>query len=239
MKKGRVFWGILFILAAVYVVISQFGIFPDVGIVCIALTILFAWLCVEGLRSLNFYEMLLPLAGIYWLYQDRLHESLLSFLWISPWAVFGAALLVSIGLSLLFDGNKRRHVMQGVYAGSAGGSADGQQCTGEQIRLENNFGTVIRYVTSDNLKNATLENNFGTLTVYFDNAIVQSGSAFVNIENSFGAVNLYIPKEWKTRCSLAHSFGAVNERGLSLGTSLTEFYLNGDTSFGTVNIYYI
>ena len=29
MKSSKVFWGIFFILAAVYVVISKFGILPD------------------------------------------------------------------------------------------------------------------------------------------------------------------------------------------------------------------
>ena len=32
MKSSKVFWGIFFILAAVYVVISKFGILPDIGV---------------------------------------------------------------------------------------------------------------------------------------------------------------------------------------------------------------
>lgn len=39
MKSSKVFWGIFFILAAVYVVISKFGILPDIGVFSIILTV--------------------------------------------------------------------------------------------------------------------------------------------------------------------------------------------------------
>ena len=48
-----------------------------------------------------------------------------------------------------------------------------EQCTGEQLCCENNFGSAIRYINSDNFKSAKIENNFGSLTVYFDNAAAQ------------------------------------------------------------------
>ena len=50
MKSSKVFWGIFFILAAVYVVISKFGILPDIGVFSIILTVFFLWLFVEGIR---------------------------------------------------------------------------------------------------------------------------------------------------------------------------------------------
>ena len=46
MKSSKVFWGIFFILAAVYVVISKFGILPDIGVFSIILTVFFLWLFV-------------------------------------------------------------------------------------------------------------------------------------------------------------------------------------------------
>ena len=53
MKSSKVFWGIFFILAAVYVVISKFGILPDIGVFSIILTVFFLWLFVEGIRNVN------------------------------------------------------------------------------------------------------------------------------------------------------------------------------------------
>lgn len=80
---------------------------------------------------------------------------------------------------------------------------------GENIKIDNNFGTAIKYVNSDNFCMADVDNSFGSLTVYFDNAIIQSGSAKIKVDNSFGETNLYIPKEWKTENNLGQAFGSV------------------------------
>ena len=111
--------------------------------------------------------------------------------------------------------------------------------SGEEIRCENSFGSAIRYINSDNFRRAAIENNFGSLSVYFDNAIVQEGSANVSVENNFGETNLYIPKEWKIQNNLDRSFGAIRETGSSIGTSSTVLYLNGSANFGEIHLHYI
>ncbi|NSA04660.1 hypothetical protein FHU26_005209 [Clostridium beijerinckii] len=39
MKKERVFWGILFILAGIFMVISKLGYFPDINAFSLILTV--------------------------------------------------------------------------------------------------------------------------------------------------------------------------------------------------------
>ena len=235
MKSSKVFWGIFFILAAVYVVISKFGILPDIGVFSILLTVFLIWVFVEGVRNFNFYEMLFSVAFICIVYDEQLGITALT-----PWTVLGAALLGSIGLTMIFSGvKKKRKIATGQSCSQSYVGSGSEQCTGEQIRCENNFGSAIRYINSDNFKNAVVENNFGVLSVYFDNAIVQSESAFVNVENNFGETNLYIPKEWKVQNNLDRSFDAINEIGSSIGTSNTLLYINGSANFGAINIHYI
>lgn len=84
---------------------------------------------------------------------------------------------------------------------------NGEQCSGEHIRCENNFGSAIRYINSEHFCDAQLENNFGSMSVYFDNAIIAGEAASVEVENNFGETNLYIPKEWKVQNELKRSFG--------------------------------
>ena len=110
---------------------------------------------------------------------------------------------------------------------------------GENIKIDNNFGTAIKYVNSDNFCMADVDNSFGSLTVYFDNAIIQSGSAKIKVDNSFGETNLYIPKEWKTENNLGQAFGSVKTHGVCEGSSNNTLKLKGETSFGEINIYYI
>lgn len=234
MKSRKIFWGIFFILAAVYVIVSKFWILPDIDVFSIIITVFLLWVFVEGIRHVNFYEILLPIACICIVYDEPLGITELT-----PWAVLGAALLGSIGLSMLFPG-KGWHGKGGFAGGNSGaGVSSSEQCTGQNIRCENNFGSAIRYINSDNFCNAQVENNFGSLSVYFDNAIVQGGSAVVNVENNFGETNLYIPKEWKLQNNLERSFGAVNEHGSSIGTSSTVLFVNGSVNFGVINLHYI
>lgn len=233
MKSSKIFWGIFFILAAVYVVVSKFGILPDVGVFSILVTVFLIWLLLEGIRHVNFYEILFSIAGFCIVYDEQLGITELT-----PWTVLGAALLGSIGLSLIFGGFKRKKTAyQFESAGYAG--CGSEQCTGEQLRCENNFGSAIRYINSDNFKSAKIENNFGSLSVYFDNAVVQSGTAVVNVESNFGEVHLYLPKEWRVQNNLDRSFGTIREDGSSIGSSVTVLFLNGSANFGVITIHYI
>ena len=180
---------------------------------------------------MNFWEILFAVAFICIIYDEPLGITALT-----PWTVLGAALLGSIGLSLIFGGKKRKWK---TVTSSSVGTSSSEQYTGEEIRCENSFGSAIRYINSDNFRRAAIENNFGSLSVYFDNAIVQEGSANVSVENNFGETNLYIPKEWKIQNNLDRSFGAIRETGSSIGTSSTVLYLNGSANFGEIHLHYI
>ena len=151
MKSSKVFWGIFFILAAVYVVISKFGILPDIGVFSIILTVFFLWLFVEGIRNV--------ISGRFCSRLRLSVSSMISRLELqhsrrgrcSARHSFG-----SIGLSLIFGGEKRKWK---TVTGNVGTSSS-EQYTGEEIRCENNFGSAIRYINSDNFRRAAIENNF-------------------------------------------------------------------------------
>lgn len=238
MQSKKIFWGLFFILAAVYVVVSQLGMLPDIGVFRIILTVIMLSITVEGIRHVNFYEILIPLAFIAIFYDD-----ILGITKLTPWTVLVAAVFASIGLSMLFRRKRKGSDGRGIameYTQQKGNAGVGSgQCGGERIRFENNFGSAIRYINSDDFREAHIENNFGSLSVYFDNAMVQGGEAYVNVENNFGETNLYIPKEWHVTNDLEHAFGAVNNKGKCMGSSATVLYLKGSANFGVINIYYI
>lgn len=233
MKSKKIFWGVFFILAAVYVIVSKLGMLPDIGTFKILMTAVMVGLLIEGIRYVRFGQILFPLAFI-----GIMYDEVLGITELTPWTLLAAALLGSIGLSMLFHKKKKYyHVNWKENYGNM--DSESEQCNGERIHCENNFGTAIRYINSDNFKNAHVENNFGSVSVYFDNAIVQDESAYVNVESNFGETNLYVPKEWNVRPNLEHSFGAINEKGRCEGTSNTTLYINGEANFGSINIYYV
>lgn len=238
MKKQKLFWGIFFIVMAMIVVVSKLGILPDVGVFSLLATAFLIWMAVDGIRHRNFYEMLFAVAFLCIIYDKPLGIEELT-----PWTVLAAALLLSIGLSLLFGGKrKRKHSIEFEWDsgdGSKGIGSSSEQCSGECIRCENNFGAAIRYINSDNFCKASLENNFGSMTVYFDNAMIQGDTASVKVDNNFGETILYIPKEWKVQNELEHCFGSINEHGKAEGTNSAVLRLKGDTNFGNIEIYYV
>lgn len=237
MKKRKIFWGIFFIVMAMIVVVSKLGILPDVGVFSLLATVFLVWIVVDGIRHRNFYEMLFSVAFLCIIYDKPLGIEALT-----PWTVLAAALLLSIGLSLLFGGRgkKKRNIELEWDSDSGRGiGTSKEQCNGEKIRCENNFGSAIRYINSDNLCRVYLENNFGSMTIYFDNAMIQGDTASVQVDNNFGETNLYIPKEWKIQNELEHCFGSINEHGKAVGTSSAVLYLKGETNFGNIEIYYV
>ena len=227
---GKIFWGLFFILAAVYIVVSKFWILPEISVFSVLLTVFFIWLFIKGIMHRNFWEILFPIAFICIIYDEPLGITDLT-----PWTVLGAALLGSIGLSMIFK-PKKGFLVNG--DGSAIGVSS-EQCTGEMIHCENNFGSQIKYINSDDFRSAHLENNFGTLNVYFDNAVIQGGIATVFVENNFGETVLYIPREWKVQNNITRSFGSVSETGRNEGTSESTVCLQGDCSFGSIEIHYV
>lgn len=232
---GKIFWGLLLILAAAYLVASKLWVLPSISIFTILLTFVLVTVLIRGIKRVNFWEILFSVAFLCILYDEPLGITELT-----PWTVLGAALLGSIGLSLIIKPKKEGHFFFEFNSNSDNqGKLSSEQCSGENIRFENNFGEGIKYINSDNFCSGAFENGFGTLTVYFDSAMIQAQTAAVHIDNSFGEMKLFIPKEWKVVNNLEHSFGNVKEYGRSEGTAGSTLFLDGETSFGNVEIHYI
>lgn len=236
MKKQKIFWGIFFIIAAVLIIISKLGMIPDIGVFSVLASAFLLWMLIEGIKHIDFYEIMFSIAFLCILFDEPLGIEALT-----PWTVLAAALLLSIGLSMLFHGKKRSryHINIDHKSRENYGTSSEEQCSDEHLVCENNFGSAIRYVNSDNFHDARLENHFGSMTIYFDNAIIQGDSAHVDINNHFGMTALYIPKEWKVQTDLKRSFASIEEYGDSAESSNTTLYIHGETSFGHTELHYV
>ena len=61
-NSGKIFWGLLLILAAAYMIVGKMGILPDISIFTILLTVFLVWVMLKGIRKVSFSEILFPLA---------------------------------------------------------------------------------------------------------------------------------------------------------------------------------
>lgn len=232
-NADKLFWGFCFLAGAVALILSKLDYLPSLALVQILLTIFFVWTLIKGLVHVNFGEILFSLAFLACLY-----DKILGITELTPWTVLAAALLGTIGLSLLFPRKRSWHVHSQPQRDPEVIDVPDDQV----IQYENSFGASIKYINSDNFQAAQLKTSFGEMKAYFDNAIIQQGNAQVTLKVSFGNMVLYVPKTWQVIDNTAVSFGDVDIKNSELcqhqpgGPIL---YLTGEVSFGSAVIFYI
>lgn len=236
--KKNVITGIGFLAAAIFVIVGSMGLLGEISVWTLLFTfILVVWL-VKGLFKLQWTVILFSLAFLAILYDGQLGIENLT-----PWPVLGAALLGSIGFSLIFRKSYRHRDANGEFHWNYNGGEGVQMI--EQIEDEHRFssdvafGSIVKYIKCQSLREVVVDNSFGNTTIYFDEAILDNGMAKVDVDNSFGCVKLYIPSEWKVNLRMDESFGHVKNFGSGAVSSDNVLNVFVDTSFGDVEVHYI
>jgi len=232
MKKERIFWGVLFILAGIFMIISKLGYFPDMNVFSLLLTVFLVVVIVKSLLRLNFSGILFPIAFICIIYDKQLGITA-----ITPWTVLIAALFGSIGLSMIFH----KHIKWINHNHNC------EDYEFEKIDVEdeshvgfkNSFGDSIKYINTDKFEQADFDCSFGAMKVYFDNAVMSNENAIVRINASFSGMELYIPKTWNVNDKTNVYLGSVSEKNRNNQTTTNNLTLVGNVSFSGVEIIYI
>lgn len=201
-----------------------------VNVISLILTILLVACMIKSVRHLNFAGILFPVAFLCIIY-----DKVLGITAITPWTVLGAALFGSIGLSILFHNKHHyRHFMHDENFAEIIDQEDGNS-----VQLATSFGSSIKYVNSDDFKQANLKCSFGAMKVYFDNAMIRNNNAIIQLDISFAGVELFIPKEWNVKNQANTSFGEIEEKNKNQTTGIPSVTLVGNISFSGVTIIYV
>ena len=235
-NADKIFWGLCFLAGAVVLIASNLDYldnWPAISIFQVFLTILFVWMLFRGLVHVHFGEILFSIAFLACIYDE-----VLGITELTPWPVLGAALLGSIGLGMIFPKKHNWHIHH--HHQNTPNVIDVPD--DKVIHFENSFGSSIKYINSEDFMKAHLESSFGEMKVYFDNAVIQQGSAQVVIDVSFGNMVLYVPKTWQIVDNTTVSFGALNIKNpdqCQYQNGNPVLYLSGEVSFGGTEIYYV
>lgn len=229
MKRENIFWGVLLIIAAIALILGKLNLFVNVNAFSIILTILFVGMIIKSIIHFNIVGILFPLAFISIIYDKQLGITA-----ITPWTVLFAALLLSIGFSLIFHKNYFYHIEHHRHNEKTISIEDA-----DHIKVDTSFGHTIKYINTDDFIQADLSSAFGGMDVYFDKAKLHQNNGIVNLEISFGGANLYIPKSWTVINKAEVSFGDIEEKNISEKSSENVLTLYGSVSFGNVTIIYI
>lgn len=236
MKKSNLIWGLLLILAGAFLIVSKLGYLGDVNVFSVIASVFLVYIIITSIVKVNFAGILFPLAFLAILYDKELGITS-----ITPWTVLIAALLGSVGLSLVFHKHHHHHNYMGCGRSSDSGKKipDIDSENEGNIVIENNFGSSVKYVNSNSFEQADIDCSFGALKVYFDKTIMKGESAVIKLDVSFSGVELYIPRGWKIQDNTDFSFGGINEKNSSDGVITNTLIITGDVSFSGVDIYYV
>lgn len=204
MKKKDISLALILILIAVYLIVSRLDIMPKIPIFTILFTVLFVYWAFRGFMRRHFFEGVVSLAIV-----GCINDDLLGIEAITPWTLMAAAVLIGIALDMIFR-NKNVYSTNAKY-GSTGHVENGVD--GENVRIENTFGEVSKYVNSDRFREAKIENSFGTCNVFFNNTILGGNTAVIRAENSFGSTNIYLPSTWRVNVTQDTAFAGIKFSG--------------------------
>lgn len=236
-KAEKIFWGMFFILGAVFILAAQMGFVEGVGFWSIFWTILLAAWLVKSIFKLEFMGIFLSLAFLGIVYAEPLGIQA-----ITPWPILGAAVLLGIGFNMIFPKRHKSWFKKNKYGGYTIKSGDAtviNDADDSETSCEVAFGATTKYINSDAFTSVRLETSFGEMKVYFDNAIMKNKDAYVFLDNSFGSTELYVPHTWTVINQLDSAFGGIAEKGRKEPDGVHSLYLRGDNSFGGVTVFYV
>lgn len=232
MRKKRIFWGLFLILSAIALIVSKLGYFSEVNVFTLVATVFLVAIVIKSIFKMNFAGILFPIAFIGILFDNQLGITA-----ITPWTILIAALLGSIGFSILFKSPKKWSSTKFSFNSPDYNVIDAEDES--HIKLESSFSDSIKYVNTDKLEQVDIRCRFGAIKVYFDNATLNEGNGILRLDASFSGVELYIPKTWTVVNRANVSLGGIEEKNRNMSTGNNILTLVGDVSFAGVEITYI
>jgi hypothetical protein len=247
-KVSNWVWGIFLLLAAAFVLSSQFGGFTEIGIGSIIVAILALAVMIQCIARLSFAPLPIPLALLYVIFQNPLGLP-----YVKTWVMILAAILASIGLYLILP-RKHRHKSSNSSYGTHynheqyvyNGKEQSNKTSTEEGRYNNNpvvdvsFGTVNRHLYANCLETVQLNSNFGDLTVFFDQVQLNPNGAEATLTCNFGSIVIYVSKHWRIIDKIGCTLGEVRNDNhfITPAENALQLTLKGNVSVGKVEIRY-
>jgi predicted membrane protein len=230
MKTWKIFWGLGFVLAALFILLDAFGVitpFLDVvggvsAVQLIGALFLIAFV-ISRIIKLKFHEIFIPLALLFMLFEDNIafmlgleNDNI-----ISNWLLFGCALLLSIGVSILTPNRRFFKFAKSSHS-----------------KKNHAIGSSTRYIDCSDFVEEYISNTLGEIVIHFENEASFTSGAVLNIENKLGEVVVYVPEQWNVKLNISSKLGDVEQKGKGNADGPT-LVINGTNELGDVVVMFI
>lgn len=247
-NKNGIFWGLFLLLSAVILVVSQMHLLTyTLSFWTIVFSLFLLAVLIKSLVYFSIPGSVFSLAFLAILYAKPLGITNLV-----PWTILGAALLVSMGLSLilrplLFKHRPWFNYKKGYTRGHHGpfvsfdynAEPDMKTVDAPDVDVYVKMGNSVRYVKSDDFQTANVDVNMGEAKVYFDHVTVKD-TAEINVNVSLGGAELYIPRDWNVVKNINNNMGNITENGTcNINGDDPDVVISGLVSLGNLKINYI
>lgn len=229
MKTWKIFWGLGFVLAALFILLDALGVitpFLDVvgGITAFQVIIglfLIAFI-ITRLIKLKISHVFIPLALLFMTFEDNvafvlgLEDDNI----IGNWVLFLCALLLSIGVGILTP--KR--------------SGFGRTRTKDgHVKKTNSIGASTRYIDCSDFVEEYISNNLGETVIHFENEASLTSGAILAVDNRLGEVVIYVSSQWNVKLNITSKLGDVVQNGTGNPDGPT-LIINGTNELGEIVI---
>ena len=230
MKTWKIFWGLGFVLAALFLLLDALGVitpFLDVvggisaaQVICGLFLIAFV---ISRIIKLKLHEIFIPLALLFMLFEDNV-----AFLLgleddniIGNWLLFWCAVLLSVGVGILTAGKRKIKVSKS-----------------NRVKKNHAIGASTSYIDCEDFVEEHIINNLGETVIHFENEASFTSGAVLHIENKLGETVVYVPEQWNVKLNITSKLGEVVQKGKGNADGPT-LVINGTNELGEIVIMFI
>ncbi|WP_294375109.1 LiaF transmembrane domain-containing protein [uncultured Clostridium sp.] len=232
-KHNRIFMGLIFIFAAIVLLLEKLGFLGHINVWPLILTIFLVIIIVKNIHPLNFSGILFPIAFLCIIYDKQLGIENLT-----PWTVLLSAALGSIGLSIIFPDKSHRIFASNNYSKDYEFDVIDKEDE-DNIVQKTLFSGITKYINSNDFKQADLECTCGGMEIYFDRANIKNGKAIVKIKSTCSGIELFVPKEWDIENHLVTTLSGVETKNKNIPDGSATLVLIGEITLTGVTIIFI
>jgi len=224
----KIAWGVFLMAAAVLVIANGYYKFMEFWpLVCV---IVMTPIVVSSLWHFSFAGVFIPIAVLGIVFSKQLGIEA-----ITPWPILAAAVLLSIGFSIIFHKKDkwlgRWHMEENETFENV--DDDEMTCTVK-------FGSSTKFIRSENFEKAYLNCRYGAIKAYFDNAKLSPDGAELNIAATCSGIELFIPKHWRISNGLDAFLGGVEEKSRNVpDPDSPVLTITGNIKLSGIVIYYV